>query len=191
MGQQSDKWAFRGLFRSRSVYFIAISILLFGCASKYQNTLGNYRPTNPKYTISDVKSLSALDSIPYKVRYAYDNYLEVDDGETLRVVLTFSEDGRFASASEIRKTRTNTISLSENPWLAGEGIGFYTLKGDTVLMEYFVNYSWGTYVLMEGIMEYDSLRITQISEGSGRHRHERRVHYKESFKKINSVIELY
>lgn len=174
------------------IFSVGLYFLVTGCASKYQNQLGKYRPSNPKYTISnEVESLSSLDTVPFEVLYAFETYSENYDGRLVRDVIIFSSDGRFTTIPLDVDEPADNLVLNRDPWLAGEQVGFYKIKGDTVLIEYFANFSWGIYYTMEGVFEGSTLGITGAWQGVGRWKKETNMPYRKRFTRIEKVITLY
>jgi len=173
--------------------FISVSLLTLSCGLqlKYQNPMGLNRPKNPKYTICDIDDLASLDTIPFIVSSVYENYIYASDDEVIRDLFVFSTDGRFANISLNVEEPSATVKFKEDPWLTAYQVGFYEVKGDTINLEYFANFSWGTYYTMTGVVEKDELNIVGTWQGLGKTKIIANMPYRKHFKKVAHVIVLY
>lgn len=193
MVRQLGKWGYpRVILCSGKLLLPVLALILTSCVLKYKNVNGKYRPRNPDYTVVDNSvNVKQLDTVGFNVKWCYDAYFENYDGRLLRDVWLFSNDGRFATLPSYVQEKSSSLILNADPWSIGEQVGFFIQKGDTLMIEYFANFSWGKYYTIQAVLKDGSLRVVNTWQGIGKSK----VLIKESsqrvLRRINNVILTY
>ena len=180
-------------FHSTSVLLIIIFVS-GGCMSRYQNSYGEYRPENPKFTLYSDSTIKQFESEEFSIAFAFDTILPSVPGPYYRDVLLFSEDQRFAAIAWLESDQyRDTLVISTDPWLMAHQVGFYTLQNDTLKVEYFTNFQGGQYHIFQGVVSDNGkiLRIFEYYQGLRRFKAEMNVPHRSKLWGISQLVVKY
>jgi len=140
---------------------IIISLLfLLACNKGVWVTKNVYRPKHPRFSISK-KPFKANKLINNSLLYVSTKRFVNYDGNILIGYMGFYADGRMIIDNTWEKEMNQTLN-ERNSFKTASSVGYYTTKGDTIKMEYFLPGEGGRYEIWEGLIKTDTIVLFKI-----------------------------
>lgn len=130
-------------------------LFLFACNKGIWVTKNAYRPKHQKFSIpkEPFKANELIDNHSlYISKKKFTNY----DGNVLIGYMGFFFDGRMIVDNSWEKEMNQTLN-ERCSFKTASSIGYYTTKGNTLIIEYFLPGDGGLYLKREGILKKDTV----------------------------------
>lgn len=133
---------------NRMFFFFFCTALLLGCKKTwYINETGEVRPLNPEFLIKpNIEDIKILDTVPFVIKEVYAFHFADEDQPVVEFITVFSTDGRVASYVDSSKFIGDKLVILPNLWHESPSVGFYSEKGDTIYLEYYLHKGFGEYI---------------------------------------------
>ena len=141
------------------ILFICVVFLFISCSRGFWLTPNVYRPKHPKFSILK-QQFAANELVNNSAIYISTKKFVNYDGNVVVGYMGLYSDGRMIIDNTWKDEMLHTLN-ERNSFKTASSIGYYTTKGNTIKMEYFLPGDGGHYESREGVVKKDTIILSE------------------------------